>query len=197
MYLLLVGQKYYSRKRIITRGNAISLAEMIYYSQDRNITRGKELLLMGIYLLLAGTIYYSRERNIGSIWHQRASVGLPYSLHIPKLQFLTHIITLHLIKYLVGTYFYFMGQPKINLYRHLTHNLHTWRQNSLWSLHILKRCLYWSTGFSLYIVFRANGLGLSVCWLLWARKKAFHWQANLTWIFVRKHKKCSHFLPNL
>ena len=46
---------------------------MNYYSREK-ITRGKELLLAGIYLLLAGTIYYSRERNIGSIWHQRASV---------------------------------------------------------------------------------------------------------------------------
>ena len=59
---------YYSRECNITRGNELLLA-------GKNITRGKELLLAGIYLLLAGTIYYSRERNIGSIWHQRASVA--------------------------------------------------------------------------------------------------------------------------
>ena len=66
---LLAGTKYYSLEYNITRGNELLLA-------GKNITRGKELLLAEIYLLLAGTIYYSRERNIGSIWHQRASVHM-------------------------------------------------------------------------------------------------------------------------
>ena len=86
-HILLAGMKYYSREcinysrgRKITCGNEILLAGIQYDSRKwiitrgKNITRGKELLLAGNYLLLAGTIYYSRERNIGSIWHQRASL---------------------------------------------------------------------------------------------------------------------------
>ena len=73
----------YSRDRKITCGNEILLAEMNYYSREKILLAGKNYYLgesIYYYLLLAGTIYYSRERNIGSIWHQRASVVRTYEV---------------------------------------------------------------------------------------------------------------------